>query len=126
MTLRERQAKFLLDVSKLVIWANENGYEITGGELFRTAQQAEWYKKTGFSRAGMNSRHCSRLAIDIFVFKDGKLIGDEVENKHELVPIAEYWESLDPNNSWGGNWSKIYDFCHFSTGEKPEFARLTK
>ena len=43
MKLRERQSVFLLNAAKLIIWAFDNGYELTGGELLRTFDQQVLY-----------------------------------------------------------------------------------
>lgn len=120
MTLREAQSAFLLDVCKLIQYATDRGYTVTGGELVRTAEQAELYKKTGFSKAGAKSLHCQRLAIDLNFFEDGKYI----EDKAHLQGIGEYWESLNPMNSWGGFFNGFDDCPHFSRGhERPERRR---
>ena len=122
MTYREKQSKFLLDMSKLIIWANENGYEVTSGEFERTSLMAEHYKKIGKSNAGLNSLHCKRMAADLNIYKDGKYL----VSVEELKPIALYWESLDPLNSWGGTGTKLMDYPHFSRGEeRPEWRRLS-
>ena len=66
------QAAFLLDVCKLVQFATERGFTVTGGELYRTAEQQQIYVKTGRSKT-MNSRHLERLAVDLNFFKGGQL-----------------------------------------------------
>lgn len=117
MSLRQSQVAFLLDVCKLITKATELGFEVTGGELVRTKEQADLYKKTGFSKAGDKSLHCKRLAIDLNFF----IGGGYVEDKATLMPIGEYWESLNPLNSWGGLFVGFEDCPHFSRGiDKPE------
>ena len=56
MSLVREQAAFLLDVAKLINFATEQGFVVTGGELFRTAEQQQIYMKTGRSKT-MNSLH---------------------------------------------------------------------
>lgn len=121
MSLVDQQAAFLLDAAKLIQRATEMGFVVTAGELYRTAEQQEIYIKTGRSKT-MDSLHLRRLAIDLNIFKDGKLIGD----KRILAPLGAFWESLHPLNSWGGNGVKLYDAPHFSRGiDKPEWKRVT-
>ncbi len=120
-TLREEQSAFLLDVCKLIQFAFEQGIELTGGELFRTLEQQKIYYNTGKSKT-MHSKHLMRLAIDFNFFKDGEL----TYKKEDIQPIGEYWESLHPLNSWGGNGVKFVDMPHFSRGVgSPEFKRIT-
>lgn len=121
MTLRQHQSEFLKDLSKLINYAFENGFELTGGELYRSPEQQSIYVKTGRSKT-MNSLHLQRLAIDFNIFKNGKLVG-----KKESEPLGLFWESLYPLNSWGGNGIKLVDAPHFSRGiEKPEWQRVSK
>ena len=108
MSLVAEQAAFLLDVAKLINYATEQGFVVTGGELFRTAEQQAIYVKTGRSKT-MNSIHLKRCAIDLNFFKDGKLTYDVAT----LKPIGDFWESLDPKNNWGGNWKSFKDVPHF-------------
>jgi hypothetical protein len=115
------QAAFLLDVGKLVQKATELGFQVTGGELYRTPEQQQIHVKAGRSKT-MNSLHLSRRAVDLNFFKDGKLTYD----KAALAPLGAYWESLHPLNSWGGNGIKLVDAPHFSRGiGKPEWRRVT-
>lgn len=108
MSMVNEQAAFLLDVARLIQKATEMGWTVTGGELYRTAEQQEIYVKTGRSKT-MNSNHLKRLAIDLNFFKDGVLTYE----KYLLQPIGNYWESLSPKNSWGGNWETFKDVPHF-------------
>ena len=108
MSLVPEQAAFLRDVCKLIEYATEHGWVVTGGELFRTAEQQEIYLKTGRSRT-MASNHLRRLAIDLNFFRDGKLVWD----KTAIAPIGAYWESLNPKNRWGGNFRSLVDVPHF-------------
>jgi D-alanyl-D-alanine carboxypeptidase len=79
-------------------------------------------QRTGFSKAGDKSLHCKRLAVDFNFF-----IGDDyIEDIKTLKVLGEYWESLHPFNSWGGNGITISDSPHFSMGlDKAEFRRVT-
>ena len=108
MSLVNEQAAFLLDAGKLVQYATDQGFVVTGGELWRTPEQQKVYVQTGRSKT-MASNHLRRLAIDLNFFKNGELIYD----KNVLRPIGEYWESLNPVNRWGGNFRSIVDVPHF-------------
>lgn len=108
MSLVAEQAAFLLDAAKLIQYATEQGWVITGGELFRTAEQQQIYVRTGRSKT-MNSNHLKRCAIDLNFFRDGKLVWD----KAQLAPLGAYWESLNPKNRWGGNFRSLVDVPHF-------------
>ena len=56
----------------------------------------------------LRSLHADRLAIDFNFFIKGELTYD-----YDLIkPLGDYWESLDPNNKWGGNWH-YQDTPHF-------------
>jgi hypothetical protein len=121
MSMVSEQAAFLLDVCRLIVKATEVGFVVTGGELYRTAEQQQIYVKSGRSKT-MNSLHLDRLAIDLNFFKEGKLCYD----LETLRPLGRYWESLNPLNSWGGNGRSFKDLPHFSRGRtKPEWARMT-
>jgi hypothetical protein len=111
MSAVAEQAAFLLDVCKLIEKATELGFVVTGGELFRTAEQQAIYVKTGRSKT-MNSIHLKRCAIDLNFFKNGKLTYDIPT----LKPVGDYWESLSPKNQWGGNWKSFKDVPHFQRG----------
>jgi hypothetical protein len=108
MSLVAEQAAFLLDVCKLIQYATEQGFVVTGGELARTVEQQQIYVKSGRSKT-MNSIHLKRCAIDLNFFKDGKLTYDI----KALTPVGVYWESLHPKNQWGGFWKSFKDVPHF-------------
>ena len=108
------QAAFLLDVCNLIQFATNEGWVLTGGELWRSAEQQEIYFKTGRSKT-MNSKHLTRCAIDLNFFWKGKLIWDR-----ELIRnVGEYWESLSPKNKWGGNFKGFVDVPHFERVSLP-------
>ena len=50
MSLSDEQAAFLLDACKLIAYATEQGFKVTGGELARTPEQQAIYFKTGRSK----------------------------------------------------------------------------
>lgn len=114
----------MLNVGKLILFAYENGYELTGGELQRTKSQQylyfEGFKliklgsvlklfKTKILSKTMFSKHLSKLAIDLNLFKDGKLL----YKKEDFKLVSEYWKSLNERNNCGYFWG--WDFGHFQT-----------
>lgn len=108
MSLVIEQDAFLQDVAKLIVFCKDNGWVVTGGELFRTPEQQAIHIKAGRSKT-MSSNHMRRCAIDLNFFKDGELTYDKVA----LQPVGDFWESLHPKNSWGGNWNSFKDIPHF-------------
>ena len=110
MNLSGEQNAFLLDVAKLINFVDntDSGMLITGGELFRTKEQQQIYFDSGKSKT-MNSNHLRRLAIDLNFINNGQLIS----NKTALQPYGDYWESLNPENRWGGNFLNLDDTDHF-------------
>ncbi len=97
-TLRKQQSEFARKISLLILYAYELGYEITLGDA---------YAKSGHIK---NSFHYKRLAIDLNLFKNGEYLTST--KAHE--PLGLFWESLDPQCSWGGRWG---DGNHYSYGE---------
>lgn len=108
MSLMLEQAAFLLDACKLIEYATQQGFVVTGGELARTPEQQALYVRSGRSKT-MLSNHLKRCAIDLNFFKDGQIIWD----KTILAPIGAFWESLNPKNRWGGNFHSLVDCPHF-------------
>ncbi len=108
MSTVNEQWAFLQDVAKLIQKAAELGITLTGGELYRTPEQQEIYLKTGKSKTS-KSKHLERKAIDLNFFIDGKLTYD----KKAIQPLGDYWESLNPANRWGGNFTSFTDVPHF-------------
>lgn len=104
MTLGEHQQAFSRDLVQLLTRAFTLGYEVRIGEVERTVEQQKLYVSTGRSKT-MNSNHLKKCAADLHFFKDGKICyPDELGN---------FWESLNPINSWGGNWKSFKDKPHF-------------
>jgi hypothetical protein len=108
MSLVPHQAAFLLDACKLIQYATEQGWVVTGGELHRTIEQQQIHVRAGRSMT-MNSPHLNRLAIDLFFFRNGQLVWD----RDAIAQLGQYWESLDPKNRWGGNFRRLVDVPHF-------------
>lgn len=108
MSLVQEQATFLLDVCRLITSVSQSGFIVTAKELGRTPEQQQIYVKSGRSTT-MASNHLRNCAIDLYFFRDGKLVMD----KALLQPFGDLWESMDSKNAWGGNWRSFKDVPHF-------------
>lgn len=106
MTLSDKQHVFAMNVSKLLQHVESLGYTCSIGEILRSKEQAEIYVKEG--KGILDSQHCKKLAVDLFIFSNGKYL----EQKSDYKPLGDYWESLDPENRWGGNFPRV-DCVHF-------------
>ena len=100
----------MVNMAKLVLHINGDGYTCTGGELFRTSEQAKWNAERGIGIA--DSQHCKRLAVDLMLFKDGVW----TTNGEEYRPFGEFWKSLNSLNKFGGDFQRK-DFVHFEMQE---------
>ena len=99
MTLGDAQREFARDIVYLKIHMLAMGYQFTDGDAYRDARAHGAYgKKASYSAA--DSQHKLRLADDINLFKDGKYLTATAD--HKL--FGDYWESLNPDNRWGGRW----------------------
>jgi hypothetical protein len=108
MKLIYEQNAFLMDFVKLLTWCEVKGWMLTGGELWRTEEQQRAYLAAGKTKT-MQSNHLRRLAIDLNFFMNDVLVTD----KAHLQEIGDYWESLSPENRWGGNFRSLLDCPHF-------------
>jgi hypothetical protein len=102
--LGQHQEKFSRDLCKLLAYAFNSGYEVRMGEVERPIMVQEHYFKTGRSKT-MNGMHLKKCAADLHFFKDGQICYPP--------EMGAFWESLDPLNSWGGNWNTFKDGPHF-------------
>lgn len=103
-SLGAKQQRFTYMISQLIQFAYEqDGYSLTFGEAYRTAEQAEINAKKGIGIK--NSVHCDRLAVDFNLFINS--IYQTATSSYKL--LGEYWESLGGN--WGGHFN---DGNHFS------------
>lgn len=112
MNLSEKQAEFLLDFALLVQYASRKGHYFTGGELHRTGEQQEIYIKEGKTKT-TDSLHMKRLAVDVFLFINKEVVWDREDYKE----YGDFWESLRPENRWGGNFKTLNDPYHFEREE---------
>jgi hypothetical protein len=112
----------MLNFAKMVIFAYENGMELTAGEMLRTKDQQMLYFegfslikigsllkmiKTTVKSKTMNSGHLNKLAVDVNLFIDGEYKTDKASFKK----LSQFWKSLNPKNVSGYDWG--WDFNHF-------------
>lgn len=110
MSLGTDQKKFTHLIGLLIVRAYQQGFQLTFGDAYRDPRVfGEFGEKEGYGSD--YSFHKKRLAVDFNLFKEGAYL-TETEEYREL---GEYWMSLDPECSWGGDWD---DGNHFSYGEK--------
>ncbi len=110
MTLRQLQSVFAIRMARLILKANELGYEVTLGEAYRSPEEAARLVQESKVRAIKRSLHCDRLAIDLNLFKGGVFL--PATEDHRL--LGEWWESQSDTvatNAWGGRFS---DGNHYS------------
>jgi len=106
MKLSDKQNEFAVDVTKLLVWLFAHNYKVTFGRATDTKAGQKLLFDAGLSKT-MNSKHLKRLAIDLNIFIDGRL----TYSAKKLKPVGDYWESLHPDNVWGGTWG--WDAGHF-------------
>jgi len=85
--LLEDQMQFAKMIPRLIDKAHELGFQVTGGD---------WYRDDRCSYGSKSSRHRSRLAIDLNLFKEGLYL--RRTRDHEA--LGEWWESV--GGIWGG------------------------
>lgn len=99
-----KQMAFTHNIGKLIEQAYKLGYGLTFGDASRMDNQGH----------KPNSFHYRRLAVDLNLF-----VNDQYQPSYcpEWQELGDYWKSLDPNCTWGGDF-KNKDYNHFSYGEK--------
>lgn len=108
MTLGQKQELFARLYGQLLCWIDEQGWAARLGEVLRTKEQAEIYAAQG--KGIKNSVHRLKLAGDLFLSVDGKVVWDGPEYK----ACGEYWKSLHESCRWGGDFRPRRDVYHFS------------
>jgi len=104
----DEQSKFAFDFARLLIYAEEQGYQVSLGETYRTMYQQRHYVAIGRSWT-YNSMHLKRRGGDLNLFLDGRYL----TTVDDYRPLGEYWKSLDSHNQWGGDWKRTPDAPHF-------------
>ena len=96
--LRKKQSRFAVALAKLILWADEQGYEVTLGDAYRHPDCPYGHP---------HSLHKKRLAIDLNLFRDDRYL--RLTDDH--MPLGIKWEEL--GGSWGGRFA---DGNHYSFG----------
>ena len=110
MSLADKQKSFTRAVGRLISFATDKGYELTIGDAYRDPRvHGAFGSRTKDSYSDSRSVHKLRLAIDLNLFINGEYIkeGDHIAWKD----LGSYWESINPNATWGGHFK---DANHFS------------
>jgi hypothetical protein len=106
-TLGDLQRLHVQLIGQLIAYTYEQGYNLTWGEAYRTAEQAQWDVEHGTGI--LESVHCERLAVDLQLFKEGVYLTDP----GDYAFMGYYWKSLHPLCKWGGDFATV-DADHFS------------
>lgn len=107
MSLNAKQADFTRHVGKLLTWCARYEIDVILAEAYRTPEQAAIYAKQG--RGIKNSTHTKKLAVDLFILKDGVPSWDPEDYR----PLGRYWKACHDLARWGGDF-KNRDAVHFS------------
>ena len=76
-------------IAELILWAYDQGYEITFGDAYRDPRlHGSLGEKKGYGHP--KSNHKQRLAIDLNLFKDGIYLTSTEDHK----PMGEKWASM--------------------------------
>lgn len=97
---------------RLLDYIHAAGYEVTGGELWRTPEQAAINEERGIGTA--TSLHRDRLAIDLNLFKNGVFLTSTEDHRE----FGEFWESLHPLCAWGGRFNDGNHYSLMHNGRK--------
>ena len=109
--LREQQWYFVCMVSELTMFAKYNGYTLSFGDAWSTADTYQVQADGSMKRPHIvDSFHNKRLAIDFNLFKDGVYLTKTEDHR----PLGEFWKSI--GGTWGGDFPKP-DGNHYSFGE---------
>ena len=115
MNLADKQRAFSLLVARLILKADELGFQVALGEAYRPPETAKLYEQRGIGIS--NSLHTMKLAIDIDLFKDGKYLSKSEDHKE----LGEWWELQASEGvfpKWGGRWGdgNHYSVSHLGRG----------
>lgn len=98
------------DIARLILWCDEQGYEVAFGEGWRPAWVAAIYAQQG--KGSALSLHIDRLAHDLIIRQDGVEAGPE-----DYRRVGAAWKQLHKDNAWGG------DFQGKTAGDMQHFSR---
>ena len=119
MTLGQHQEVFSKHLMLLLQQAFKEGYTVRMGEVLRPIEMQQIYVKAGRSKT-MNSAHLKKCAVDLNLFRDGKVC-----DRAMIKPLGDWWEALDAANRWGGNWRGLVDSGKSKFVDAPHFERVS-
>lgn len=106
MSRVEEQWEFLKDISRLIIWVDENlsGVMLTAGEFYESPDEINpEHLRTG--------RHPDRQAADLNLFINSS--SNYITGYHPMWDrIGNQWKAMNPKNRWGGDFASK-DYNHF-------------
>ena len=103
-TLLDDQARFALMAARLILHADDVGYQITLGDAYRDPRAfGKMGQKGPYGRKF--SAHKQRLALDLNLFKGGEYLDGTEAHR----PLGEWWEAQ--GGAWGG---RFEDGNHYS------------
>jgi hypothetical protein len=113
-SLRQKQSLLVKCLEQLFRYAHSQGYEFTLGDAgsppARRVRLPDGRVDICTDLEHMDgSLHYSRLAIDLNLFVNGRYVTSS--SSPAWKELGLFWESLDPDCSWGGRFS---DANHFS------------
>ena len=108
MNLIQKQTLFARLLSSLIAEAFARGYEVTMGECWRSPEEAKRLAGTG--QGISQSLHSSRLAVDLNLFKNGRLLS----LSEQYAEMGQWWEAQHELCRWGGRFKTRPDGNHFS------------
>jgi len=102
MNLLAKQKQFAIASAKLILFAHDNGLDVTYGDAYRDPRlYGKMGEKLGYGNK--NSCHKLRLAVDFNIVINGKIAGHDAYNK-----LHDYWDTI------GGSERIPEDLNHFS------------
>jgi len=110
--LRELQYEHVVDVARLIAFANMNGYRFRWGDAYRDERaHGKYGEKKGY--ASKYSNHKLRIATDLILdtWDDEKNDWTWETESSAYTDLAAEWESYRPENVCGIHWG---DGNHFS------------
>lgn len=98
MSLLTTQADFSQAIARLILYATQQGYQITLGDAYRDPRVTYGHPK---------STHRVRLAVDLNLFREGKYLPETKD--HAL--LGAWWKQQHSLARWGGDFG---DGNHYS------------
>ncbi len=92
MSLGKNQEHFAYDFARLILHAYHKCYAIRIGDVWAKSGEGRRHKKS--------SIHYKKCAGDLNLFKDGKYLTGTEDHRF----LGDFWESLSPENRWGGRY----------------------